>query len=69
MLLVGLTIHEDSPDKFDISFIQVPSALCISEDRFSQLSKLLKPSNKRQDANFAFLRNLHFFHLPDLTRL
>lgn len=65
----SLTIHENSIDKFDISFIQVPTALCITEDGFCQLSKVLKADNKRQDANFAFLGNLHLFHLSNLSRL
>lgn len=68
-MIIVLTIHEDSPDEFDIRFVQVPSALCITKDCFSQLSKLLKPGNKRQNANFAFLRDLHFLHQSYLTRL
>lgn len=68
-LATGLTVHEDSSNEFDISFIQVPSALCITEDCFSKLSKLLKPSHKKQNTDFALLRNLHFLHLSDLTRL
>lgn len=67
--LFGLTIHENGIDKFDVSFIQVPPALCVTEDCFCQLSKVLKADNKRQDANFAFLGNLHLFHLSNLSRL
>lgn len=66
---MALTIHEDSSDEFHVSFIQVSSALCVTEDCFSQLSKLLKAGHKKQNANFALLGDLHFLHLSDLSRL
>lgn len=61
------TVHENGPDELDVSFVEVSSAFCVTEDCFRKFSKLLEPNNKRQDADFALLRNLHFLHLSDLT--
>lgn len=62
-----LTIHENSPDELLVGFVKVSSAFCVTENCLSEFCQLLKPSDKRQDANFAFLRNLHFLHLSYLT--
>lgn len=68
-MISGLTVHEDGPDKLNVSFVQVSSTLCIAKYGFSQFSKFLKPSDKRQDTNFALLGYLKFLHLSDLIRL
>lgn len=66
---LSLTIHEDGPDEFHVSFVQVSSALSVTEDGLGQLCKLLEPGDEKEDSHFAFLRNLHFLHLSDLSRL
>lgn len=55
MIPMIVTIHKYSSYKFDISFVQVPTTLCITENCFSQLCKLFESSNKRQYTNFTFL--------------